>query len=143
MGLTSTGSNPVFPSINSKSYLEFVTKYNICVKKKLYFFTFSNSKKNCQLALVFVRLGLLRFHNNPTTLQLRASPIYSKVLKSTRTTRAKLFSKKLKPVSLQALHIIQSYTPTTKIVILTQKGLLTAQEALALRTGGLLLLRLM
>ena len=143
MGLTSTGSNPVFPSINSKSYLEFVTKYNICVRKKLYFFTFSNSKKNCQLALVFVRLGLLRFHNTPTTLQLRASPIYSKVLKSTRTTRAKLFSKKLKPVSLQALHIIQSYTPTTKIVILTQKGLLTAQEALALRTGGLLLLRLM
>ena len=142
MGLTSTGSNPVFPNITSKNYLEFITKYNICVKKKLYFFTFTNSKKNYQLALVFARLGLLRFYNLPFGSQLRGSPIYSKTLKSTRATRVKLFSKALKPVSLRALHIIQTYTPTTKIIMLTPKGLMTAQEALALKTGGLLLLRL-
>lgn len=142
MGLTSTGSNPVFPKINSKNYLEFITKYNICVKKKLYFFTFNNSKKNYQLALVFARLGLLRFYNVPLGSQLRGSPVYSKALKSTRATRVKLFSKTLKPVSLRALRTIQSYTPTTKIIMLTPKGLITAQEALTLKTGGLLLLRL-
>ena len=112
------------------------------MKKKLYFFTFNNSKKNYQLALVFARLGLLRFYNLSSSSHLRGSPIYSKSLKSTRATRVKLFSKTLKPVSLRALHTIQSYAPTTKLIILTPKGLMTAKEALTLKTGGLLLLRL-
>ena len=143
MGLTSTGSNPVFPkNINSRQYLEFTVKYNICVKKKKNSFALNYARTNYQIAQLFVRLGLIRVIRSSTKHQLLVLPVYSKVFKETRLSRLSFYAGKPKPVTLKALQILQYTSPLTQLVLSTPYGLLTSREAVSHKTGGLIHLKL-
>ena len=143
MGLTSTGSNPVFPkNINSKKYLQFTVQYNTCIKKKKSFFSLNCSKSNYQLAQLFSRLGLVRTSFNSVRSQLLILPVYSKVFKESRLARLSFYARKPKPVSLKALQILQHTSPLTQLVLSTPYGVLTSREAVLRKTGGVIHLRL-
>ena len=102
----------------------------------------TNSKSNYRLLQTLSRLGLVRFIQLTLRSRLQAFPIYSKIYKTARVSCLKFFSKEPKPVSLRALRILHRYAPTTRLVLATSKGLITSSEALALKIGGVLFLRL-
>ena len=132
----------VSKNMNSKQYLEFITKYNTCVKKKKSSFTISYTQSNYQLSQLFARLGLVRIIHSSTRTNLLILPIYSKVFKETRLSRLRFYSAKPKPVSLRALQVLHYTSPLTQLVLSTPYGVLTSQEAVARKTGGFIHLRL-
>ena len=132
----------VSKTMNSRRYLEFIIKYNTCVKKKKNFFTLSYAQANFQLAQLFARLGLVRISHSSNQPWFLVLPIYSKVFKETRLSRLTFYSSKPKPVSLKALQILHYTSPLTQLVLSTPYGVLTSREAVSRKTGGLIHLRL-
>lgn len=127
--------------MENKPYLEFITKYNIALKKKKQFLSINNSSSNYQLGQILQRLGFgsLSVALDNQTLLFRLT--YTRAYKTTRITKLSCSSCKSRFLSKKALNLLLINSPTSNLVLATPYGLLTNQEAVALKSGGSVLFK--
>lgn len=144
MGLKSTGSNPVFPSIGSFSDSLVINNINLSVSKKrvggnklIY------TKRNLLITNLLKHLGLLNNVSVIQNKQLRKMIIYSAFFykNSTFFTRLRGISTPTKKyyITNRALNVVALYLKSTVFIVSTSKGLMTHHQAIRCGLGGLIL----
>lgn len=143
MGLTSTGSNPVFPIVLYNHHLTYViNSININVLHKNLIFKIVFTKKN----LIFIKiLRKLNFINKFVIVRFGDSMfirIYAYYYKTKQVGKGfKIMScpSKFFFISFKALRLLDKRTGSSIFVISTSKGVITHKEALQKKIGGMLL----
>lgn len=142
MGLKSTGSNPVFPIMNSKTSSILVSNINLAFSRRSVNNKFRFTNNNYTVMKCLYSLGLL-------------NSISLVVINGTRYIRFSLFLYKSNPffykiknvststkryyVTLKSLQIMATYLKASTVVLSTSYGIINHKEALRRRVGGIIL----
>lgn len=139
MGLTSIGSNPVFPIINKVFWLSYLINHTrfALITKQILFFVYNNKNILKHLA-VFFKLGIISkfFHLNNKIVN---SVSFYKNIQVCK--KIKLISKYNHPFYIQynQLRIINKYLGNSVYILSTPIGILRHQQALQKKIGGKIL----
>lgn len=142
MGLKSTGSNPVFPKMNSKTNSTLTSNINLAFSRRSINnkFRFTNNSYyvlKClrslglinSLSLIFIKgIRYIRF-----SLFLYKSNSFFYKIKNVSTSTKRYYT------SLKSLQLMNTYLKASTVLLSTPRGILTHREALKLRVGGVIL----
>lgn len=147
MGPESIGSSPVFPITNNMESgvgVHLLSQLKINTAKRNFFFKISLGFKDLEMLRLLISKGVIRrFYKIHQTVQGRnlymVHPNYTQLGNS--NLRLVLFTRNADhiTVTLRALHLLNKATGSSSFIIKTDRGILTHQEALRLRVGGVLL----
>jgi ribosomal protein S8 len=129
--------------MESGLYLKFLSQLRINIAKKNLFFKISLNSQEIAMMRLLTQKGVIRrffkLHNTTTDKELYiVYPNHS--LADNSNLRLILFSNNADTIklSLNALKLINTASGASSYILKTHKGLLTHQEAIQYRTGGVL-----
>lgn len=147
MGLTSTGSNPVFPKILYNYHISYVVNLiNINNKRKSLFFCVKYTNKIYKLLKLFKKINFIgefvlikKKIKNKTYLYFNISSFFYKNFKI--INNLKVISKPAVKffLSLKALKLLSLRSGKSVYLISTTEGIFTHHDALKKRISGFLL----
>ena len=122
-------------------YSYFLNQLQMGSKGRNYFFEVRLTTKLKPLARLLQSLNLIRrFHRSGARPNAyRVFPTYSRHRKHARVMRLYARRRGRIVLNLRALHLLNLTAPHSYYILETPKGIMTHQEAITLRTGGLLL----
>ena len=141
MGLDSTGSSPVFPTLASiNPHSQFLNQLQISSSgHKLYFDTPLTSK-TLNLALILKSLNVLRRFHRLEGSCYRVFPTYTRYRRHARPMKTYARVNGRIRLTLNSIRLLNINSPHTYYILETSKGLMTHKDALRYKLGGLLLL---
>lgn len=143
MGPESIGSSPVFPSIESGLYIHLLAQLRINTAKRNFFFKISIGSKELDMLELLTQKGIIRrFYKLHKAVGDRNSylvyPNYTRLANS--NLRLVLFSRNADHIriTLSAIKMLNKASGASSFILKTDRGLLTHQEALKRKVGGVL-----
>ena len=138
MGLKSTGSNPVFPTIHTTHNVYFFNQFKLAVARQSYFFTLKNIQKIKPILHLFKKLGLIRRFYCTKQSTIYVFPLFFK--NKSIQPLLKVYDRKTAPIKLtfKALQLLKKTSYLSTFLVQTPLGLLTHKEAIKEKLGGLL-----
>lgn len=141
MGLTSTGSNPVFPIMYTNSFINTLNIVNINYNAKKLSFLYKYTKKNLIILKFFKKNKIIddfTILKKKNKLVFFIKLLYYKNLKIIKNF--KLYTKKSHYffISLKALKLLNKRSGSSLFVISSSFGYLTHLEAISLNKSGFL-----
>ena len=142
MGLGTIGSNPMFPNIIFNKYNYFINHYNLLNISKQHKIKIIFTKKIYNLVKIFYSLGLI----NNYYLYTSNSKVYIKL--TLFFYKNTVFFKNIKIISsitkkhyitYKSLKLLNFYLKSSFLLISTPFGIITHNDALRKKVGGLLL----
>jgi len=129
--------------MESGLYLRFLSQLRINTAKKNLFFKISLGSQEIAMMRLLAQKGIIRrfFKLHNTTINKELYIIYpNHTLVDNSNLRLILFSTNADhiKISLNALKIINTASGASSYILKTNKGLLTHQEAIRFKTGGVL-----
>lgn len=130
--------------MESGVHLKFLSQLRINIAKKNLFFKISISKQELQMMKLLTTRGIIRryFKLHSDLVDRDLYLIYpNHTRRDNGNLRLVLFSKNADQISLtlQSLKIINLASGASSFILKTNKGLLTHQEAIKYKVGGILL----
>jgi ribosomal protein S8 len=130
--------------MESGAYLNLLAQLKINIAKKNLFFKISISKHEIQMLRLLTQKGIVRrfFKLHPTTVNRELYLVYpNHTLLSDSNLRLVIFNKNADhlTITLNALKIINLASGASSYILKTDKGLLTHQDAIKHKVGGVLL----
>lgn len=124
---------------NSQSLV--INNYNIAVKKKSTKIKIRLTKVNHKLVKKLSMLGLLNSYSiDYKTNRLNIFPSYFKFIPYVSKIRAVSQGNKVFNITLKGLVTLSKFSGVSTIIISSNKGFLTVEEALSKRSGGRIIL---
>lgn len=122
-----------------KNFLHFITKFKINVAKKNIFFDMRVTRTTRNILLLFENMGLIKSYYFHNLGYCRIFILYSKYYKNNRKIKLYLRKNEKLQLSNKLLVIFKLISPTSSLILQTNKGFITHKEALYNNVGGKLI----
>ena len=141
LGLTSMGSNPLFPkNIKDNRYAYVLSQLNMNIAKRKLFVDLYITKKGLRLIELLEKLNLIKSFYKINKTIFRINFLYTRNYKLKRSLFLYLRKGDSLHLTLKSIKILNLNMRFSYLLLETDKGLLTHKEAIYHKVGGRLLL---